>query len=228
MRKCPLFLVMVALLLIGHPALAKGPLMVDAEISGPGLVQPLSLRDHFGPDGADTARFVEAERFRMLAEQSKVYEGLYSDRVGRRPRGELGPRFTIRWSAGFIVGPSGIVDRLGRVTTYLYPYAEAGPVTLIPALEIAGMQIQRGWHATADSLVDDLKAWGLPHRSDLAPDRGIAEPDRGIAEPDRRIAEPDTKSPATWGLSSVLTMVVACAVSAGILVVTALRRRPVL
>jgi len=216
MRKCPLVLVMVALLLIGHPALAKGPLMVDAEISGPGLVEPLSLRDHFGPGGTGTERFEEAERFRLLAEQSKVYEGLYSDRVGPRPPGELGPRYTIRWSAGFVAGPTGTVDRLGRVTTYLYPYAEAGPVTLIPAQEIAGMQIQRGWHAAVGSLVDDLEAWGLPTLEEIAPPQPVRDPARDSAR------SVPASEPAPWLLVVVIIAGLGAALVAGL----ALKRDP--
>jgi len=100
-------------------ASAKGP--TQAVIRGPGLERPIPLRD---PSSREIG-----PRLSSMVEDSGFWDRLWCRHChGRfdRPAGVLGPRYTVR----YVMAPD--VPTPGRITQYVYPYAEAGPVTFMP------------------------------------------------------------------------------------------------
>jgi hypothetical protein len=209
----------IAIVALALPAAAKGPMVVEATLSGPGLDEPLSFRDKPQPPGGGGG---EAEQFRLLADQSGVYDAIYSEGgvTAREPKGDLGPRHTVRWTMAFVAGEDGAIDPLGTIRMHLYPYADGGPVSFVPeqtyaGLEGEGMTVRPGWQHASPVLVENLQAWGLPTLRALTPPPA----------PGREPASDPTRSPATGSqIPWLLLVVVAAGLGAAGVLNAALRR----
>ena len=136
---------------LGGPATAKDFLTpVKASITGPGLMQPIVLRDPDGPWGTGNA----GARLRLLADQA-----LFGKRLGRSqaPAEALGPRYSIAWTLEDFFGNKPTL----RVRQDLYPHARGGPVLRVHPHEGPG-RLRAGWVEGHPVLPTNLRAWGLP------------------------------------------------------------------
>jgi hypothetical protein len=136
---------------LGGPATAKDFLTpVKASITGPGLIEPIVLRDPDGPWGTGHA----GARLRLLADQA-----LFGKRVGtsEAPAEVLGPRYSIAWTLKDFFGNKPTL----RVRQDLYPHARGGPVLRVHPHEGPG-RLPAGWVKGHPVLPTNLRAWGLP------------------------------------------------------------------
>jgi hypothetical protein len=143
-----LLLVAVAALAAPATALAKGP--NEATITGPGLDKAITIN---GPEeeGSPMMAFAEAAGFFPA-----VFDQQPSPMLPGRPKGDLGPRYTIEYN---VPTPEGGAD---SITQDLYPYALPAAVTYTrPGQEIFDMTTTGGWWSDA-TLKDQLVALGLP------------------------------------------------------------------
>jgi hypothetical protein len=144
----------VAVLLMSLPAMAKGP--SQGVITGPGLVEPITLREPGATTiGVDLASVVQGSRF---------FEGVWGgdpERLVHRPAGDLGPRYTITYSMTVSRRPS------GTITQFVYPYAEPLPITHIPAKQRfwGSSETVGGWFAAGIRFRRTLVAVGVPASS---------------------------------------------------------------
>jgi hypothetical protein len=209
------------------PASAKGPMVVEATITGPGLKRPVTF-SHGTGDGAPS----ESKRMQLFAEQAGVHQRILFGEDGsvdtREPSGELGPRFTVTWAVAF----AGIY-RLdpAEFDSSLYPYAEGGPVLYTAETkldfgergETGGLfHVDAGWQHGPLALVDNLQAWGIPPLDELI----TAPPAR-----DRAPARARATAPAAAPGSQIPWLLIGV-IAAGSLVAafarSALRKDPVL
>jgi hypothetical protein len=142
-----------AVILAASPAFAKGP--SQGVITGPGLAQPITLREPgsatIGPDLAN------------VVTQSGFFVGMWggTDAHGRltdRPAGNLGPRYTITYTMAFPDRPS------SDIVQYVFPYAELRPVTFMPPNQEywGNAQTEGAWFAGNVGLRKTLIRFGLP------------------------------------------------------------------
>lgn len=181
MKRIAYVLLSLPLLLVMAPAWGKGPAPLEATITGPGLEAPITFSDRDGPMGTNADP--DARRLALLTDQTEFWEGVYMDdrRPQRAPTGELGPRFTITWE----VGMPGLEGARAQVfVSYLYPYAEVGPMVFTPRQRLdfgesgpSAFRIEPLWKASPEVLVDNLQGWGLPTVEELAPPAGPSEAD---------------------------------------------------
>lgn len=161
-----LVLAALAALVLPATALAKGP--DEATITGPGLDKAITVT---GPeeDGSPLMAFAEAT-------------GLFPAAFGQqpdpmlpgRPKGDLGPRYTIEYN---VPGGDGMSWTLKQD---LYPYALPSAVTYMKAgQEIFDMTTQGGWWTDA-SLKDQLVALGLPKTAAAAEDASASSSSAGF------------------------------------------------
>jgi len=133
MRRLPPIIVLLAVLVAAPTASAKGP--THAEISGPGLGHPIVF-DGFGEPGAGSG-------FGTLVDGLGFFPAAFgqqpSPMLPARPRGELGPRYVVRYRV-----PTG--SRPATITQALYPYAAGGLLVYTrPGQALFGMGTQGGW-----------------------------------------------------------------------------------
>jgi hypothetical protein len=76
-----------------------------------------------------------------------------------RPKGKLGPRYTVTWS---VPGP----NDTSRIRQALYPYAKPRPVTYMRPNQLFwdGRRTYGGWFLAEPALKRTLVAVGLPAR----------------------------------------------------------------
>jgi len=134
------------------PALASAKEPSKASISGPGFSKTLVPTS--GTQWGETP-------LALLTDLS----GFFPSSVGQspdpmlhgRPRGSLGPRYTIVWT---VPGPPGPATH--RVRQDLYPYARGGALTYTkPGQPIFDMTTRGGWYRSPE-LKNTLVALGLP------------------------------------------------------------------
>lgn len=151
MKRLVLFIVVAAgaASLLAASAAAKGP--SEASVEGPGLKSAIVFGgDGEGPgsplgDLADGAGFFPA-----------VFDQTPNPMLPGRPKGDLGPRYTITYT---VPGPSGTDE----IRQDLYPYAQGGAVTyMAPGQPIFDMTTRGGWYTALPSLKDTLVDAGLP------------------------------------------------------------------
>ena len=136
--------------LVASAALAKGA--SEATITGPGLGDGIRLAGE-GQVGGD--------RLIRIAESAGFFPAVFlrspNPMLSTRPRGELGPRYTVTY---VMPGPTG-VDELRQD---LYPYAKPTPVTYTrPGQPFFGTEkTVGGWYVATSALKDDLVAVGMP------------------------------------------------------------------
>jgi hypothetical protein len=148
----------VAALAIAATASAKGP--SQATVTGPGI-RTLT----FG--GGETADSPVTE----LATAAGFFPGVFgaygTGTLPARPRGVLGPRYTIRY-----VVPTGepVPDSIRQT---VYPYAARGAVTFTPAgQKIFDTKSVGGWYRGGAALKHVLVAHGLPRTPPATHSRG--------------------------------------------------------
>ena len=155
-----LVLAALAALVVPTAALAKGP--DEAKITGPGLAKAIVIS---GPEeeGSPMMAFAEAAGFFPAAfgqQPSPMEPG--------RPKGNLGPRYTIEYNV-----PGGEGDSW-TLKQDLYPYAQPSAVTYMkPGQEIFDMTTIGGWWSNA-TLKGQLVALGLPKTASAAEDASSA------------------------------------------------------
>jgi hypothetical protein len=150
MRKIT-FAVALLALATAPAALAKGP--THAEITGPGLAHPIVYNGYGegGVGGGGFASFVEGVGFfpAMFGQQPNPM-------LAGRPRGELGPAYTIRYRV-----PTG--DSPATIVQTLYPYAAGGAVVYTkPGQRLFGTATPGGWFRAWSSVKLLLVDRGLP------------------------------------------------------------------
>jgi hypothetical protein len=160
MMKRLLVLAALAALVLPTAALAKGP--DEAKITGPGLARAIVVS---GPEeeGSPMMAFAEAAGFFPAAfgQQPNPMEP-------SRPKGDLGPRYTIEYNVPGGDGESWTLKQ------DLYPYAQPSAVTYTkPGQEIFDMTTIGGWWSNA-TLKDQLVALGLPKTASTAEDASSA------------------------------------------------------
>jgi len=147
----------IAALALPATALGKGP--SEALISGPGAGG--------GDGGSITLRGdLSSSPLMKLAEQAGFFPAVFRQEPGpmlaSRPRGELGPKFTITYT---VPGPN---NESWKVRQDAYPYAESGPVTYMEpgqkVFEIIG-GTRGGWFRADARLKETLVATGRPARA---------------------------------------------------------------
>ena len=151
-----LVLAALAALVLPTAALAKGP--DKATITGPGLEKAIVIS---GPeeDGSPMMAFAEVAGFFPSAFGQEPSPMLTS-----RPKGDLGPRYTIEYNVPGGEGESWTLKQ------DLYPYAQPSAVTYMKAgQEIFDMTTRGGWWSDA-TLKDQLVAHGLPKTAAAAED----------------------------------------------------------
>ncbi len=183
-------------LALAAPALAKGP--SEAKISGPGIKGGAATLKSGGGDPSS------GTPLGALADEGGFYPGAYGQSpdpmVRTRPRGDLGPKYEVRYR---VPGPNGRVDTIRQD---LYPYAANGPVTYMkPGQTFWGdMKTHGGWYLGARDLKARLVEAGLP----------ASPPSRGS----------DGGWTPSWRLGTALGIALALALAATGFV--AARRRP--
>ncbi len=166
----PLSVALVAALIPAR-ALAKGGdeggAGLKAEIKGPSLDQPISLTGA-GEGSAEMVMRV-ADTAGLDAALAEIPDPRFNadPMLRKRPKGDLGPRYTITY---FIPGSNGEVT---RVAQDLYPFAELRPAPYIvpgdtltytaPGQPLFGSEKTRGgWYIATSYLKANLVAAGLP------------------------------------------------------------------
>jgi hypothetical protein len=150
MRRLALLAIAVAGFALGATAHAKGP--VAATIDGPGTGGGISIGR-----GGDAPVWLGT-----IAQQSGLFPAVFArtpdPMLKIRPRGDLGPRYTVTYN---LPGPNGPENRIRQD---LYPYAPQGPVTYIaPGQRFFGTRSTHGgWYQAAPALKDTLVEAGLP------------------------------------------------------------------
>jgi hypothetical protein len=167
MRRLALVSTVVAALGLATTAQAKGP--IAATIDGPGTGGGISIGGNGEPgSGAPLGN---------LSDQAGLFPSVFGQTpdpmLVDRPKGDLGPRFTITYR---LPGPNG---RESLIRQDLYPYAKSGPVTYTrPGQRFFGTESTRGgWYQASPALKETLVKVGLPA---TAPS-GAAPTDDGTA-----------------------------------------------
>jgi hypothetical protein len=142
---------LAALALAAAPtALAKGP--SHAEITGPGLDRPIVFDGFAESGGIPFSRFVEG-----VGWFPAVFGQQPSPLLAGRPRGSLGPAYTIRYRV-----PTG-GPRPTTIVQILYPFAAGGPVVYTrPGQPLFGTRAGGGWFRAAAFVKPMLVKRGLP------------------------------------------------------------------
>jgi hypothetical protein len=137
-----LLFIAVGALVLPATALGKGP--VEATIIGPGLGKPIVLSG-VGEEPTPASSLAESAGFFRAAfgpEPSPLLQA--------RPRGDLGPRYTITYKI-----PAGIKQ-------YVYPYATPPVSYLPPGQDLFGADVTRGgWFRAGTRLRALLVSAGL-------------------------------------------------------------------
>jgi hypothetical protein len=195
---------------------AHGKGAVSANINGPGLGGGVRMGGG-GESGSGT-------RLGALADSSGFWAQTYgaqpSPLLGRRPPGDLGPSYEVRYA----MEPGG-----GSVIVqHIYPFADGGPLTFM----VAGQrfwtteQTKGGWFRASSNLVSTLRSLGVPK----SPPSATSEPEVGgsTSSADLSSATSREQSPAsssgTWIPWAVASAAVACVLGLGAWIL--LRRRP--
>ncbi|MQA99201.1 MAG: hypothetical protein GEU78_02735 [Actinobacteria bacterium] len=151
-------------------ASAKGPSMVEATIIGPGMKAPIVLGDPDGEMGLNNTP--DSERLSLFIEQTGIRDVVYGRKgvTSREPTGRLGRRFTVTWTLASVIGYEGSIEEIDEITSYLYPYAEQGPVMFTEGKDVggSGWKVDAAWSHAPPVLLENLVAWGIPDRREVA------------------------------------------------------------
>jgi len=143
---------LAAALALPAGAAAKGP--SSATMSGPGIqgVIPISGEGENGPGTPLGDLVTYGAYFPLVFGQSP------DPTLRSRPKGDLGPVYTIR-----LVVPAGNSQR-HTLVQLLYPFARGGPVTYMRAGQLVwdGQTTYGGWYRAPGQLTQSLVKVGLP------------------------------------------------------------------
>jgi hypothetical protein len=146
-------------------ATAKGP--SQAVISGPGLGQPIVVREPGSPTiGPDLASLIESSG--ILAQ---LWCRGCKDLMAKQPQGDLGPMYVVRYRVSFDVErtPTWVEQRT-------YPFAEPRAVSYVrPGQEFWGRRTVGGWYE-APKLRAVLLRIGVPGPTSAPPDGSGVDP----------------------------------------------------
>lgn len=150
MRAPCLLVAALAALIVPVVADAKGA--SEATVTGPGLDKPL----YFGggeSEGTPVMKLVLDAGFFPAAFCCQTPDPMSKS----RPKGPLGPRYTIHWV---------VPGNEGRgIEQDVYPYAKPSPVTYMPAGQpIFDRSTSGGWFVASSALKQLLVDKGLPRR----------------------------------------------------------------
>jgi hypothetical protein len=144
-------LLLLAALALGTPsaALAKGP--SAASIDGPGTGGGIDVTGSLAP-GSPLIELAEGAGFFPA-----VFRQTPDPMRGSRPRGDLGPRYTITYT---VPGPE---DETFVLRQDAYPYATPSPLTYMePGQKVYRIETRGGWFVAGRRLKDTLVSAGLP------------------------------------------------------------------
>ncbi len=145
-----LVLCALAALVLPTAALAKGP--SGASIDGPGSGADLKFSGNGESSGTALGTLTEQTGF-FPAMFGQTPDPTQKD----RPKGDLGPRYTITWTV-----PEG-KGRTNRLQQDVYPYATPPVTYMEPGLEFFGdMKTHGGWFRSEEGLKQTLVSAGLP------------------------------------------------------------------
>lgn len=138
-------------LAVAAPALAKGP--SEATITGPALGEPITFSWTVGDPASGTP-------FGSLVEGTGFFAAAFGQTpepmLASKPKGDLGPRYTIAYG-GLGQYPDSAIRQ------DLYPYAAGGPVTYMkPGQPLYDRTTVGGWYRAPVSFKDTLVSIGLP------------------------------------------------------------------
>jgi hypothetical protein len=146
-----LFLILsIAALALPAAALAKGPSV--ASIDGPGGGGGITFTGYGESAGQSLGDLT------LLAGFFPAAFGQEPDpMLASRPKGELGPRYTITYT---VPTGTGVADKIRQE---LYPYSAQGPVTYMkPGQQVFGTAAPGGWFQADPRLKQLLVSAGLP------------------------------------------------------------------
>ena len=154
MKRFVVAAIAVALVAVVFPAASLSKGASEAEITGPGLDEPISLAGEGQPGG---------ERLMQIAEAVGFFPAVFSQSpdpmLDTRPAGALGPKYRVTY---VMPGPN---NELDEIVQDLYPYAEPNPVSYTkPGQRFWTTERTRGgWFVAATQFAkDELVAAGLP------------------------------------------------------------------
>src|SRR5215204_803753 len=154
MKKVALIPLAIMLLSALCPAVALGKGASKAEITGPGLDNPILLAG----EGQ-----VGWKRLMHIAEAAGFFPATFGQSpdpmLDSRPAGDLGPRYRITY---LMPGPN---NELDEIRQDVYPYAEPNPVSYTPPGQpfFGSEQTRGGWYVASTSFLKDaLIQAGLP------------------------------------------------------------------
>jgi hypothetical protein len=154
LRLLVLAMVAATLTLPAAVAKAKGLLPSSASISGPGISQTLHI------DRGRTGR----QAFLTLLGQTGFFPAVTPEDVRPmlpgRPRGTLGPKYTIRY---LLLRRPPVHPQPFHITQDLYPYAVGGAVTYMKPGQ-PFVRSRGGWFRGGVALKQTLVQYGLPSR----------------------------------------------------------------
>ncbi|MDH2427324.1 hypothetical protein [Sphaerisporangium sp. TRM90804] len=197
-RTITVLAVLLAAILMGGPAWAKGP--DRATVSGPGLAGAVDVR----PDREGRSPFLDP-----LREASGIHLALFEEYPGtlakERPEGDLGPRYRIAWHVPWTG------DGL-EVVQDVYPYAT--PRLAVHTAAQEGVE-RSGWYAAPALLKATLVALGLPERPPATPPAARPSP----------AATPAAAAGPSPALTIALPLAVGALAGAGVISLVTRRRR---
>ncbi|MEQ4204405.1 hypothetical protein [Actinopolymorpha sp. B9G3] len=178
-------LLVAGMLGLASPSYAKG--MTNLTISGPGLHEPITV----GPDTSEPP-FIH-DLFAESGAALVTGEGLVR-RDREAPAGELGPRYTMIYSAP---GTQLVQDA--------YPFAAAGPMTYTPPGQVVWgtAAVASGWCMVPELLRTNLVALGVPRPTASAEPAAATSVPRSVAKVSQR-ADAGSGSAGTDGSASTL------------------------
>jgi hypothetical protein len=154
MKKVALILLASMCLSALFPAVAHGKGASKAEITGPGLDNPIFLAGEGQAGG---------ERLMHIAEAAGFFPATFGQSpdpmLDQRPAGSLGSRYLITY---VMPGPN---NELDEIRQYIYPYAQPTPVSYTPPGQpfFGSEQTRGGWYIASTSFLKDaLLQAGLP------------------------------------------------------------------
>ena len=147
----------IAALVLPASALAKGP--EAAVVTGPGDGGGINFGSGGGPP--------DSGPLGALANQAGLYPAVFSQQpdpmLKSRPKGDLGPRYTITW---IVPGPN---NETWRLHQDVYPYATPTPVTyMAPGQPVYSDRTTGGWYQATAALKETLVDAGLPSSAGAA------------------------------------------------------------
>jgi hypothetical protein len=175
----------VALTMVAAPtAQAKGA--ESATIAGPGI-GTVRLDNTTAPSDIDLDDVVNATGI------YDIYDQANATSLGKRPTGDLGPRYVVTYSFGD-----------AAITQEAYPLAQGGPVVYFPPDQaLWDLPVASGWRAGASELRTVLAELGAPAVRPASPAKTSAEVDLAAAAGTSSETAPSESPSTRWWLAAI-------------------------